>query len=590
MERDESLDDLSEKSCIIVKDINLFESVDAMRESSLGYSHNRLIEFILFHASDDEEAIFRKLIWSKNVINMNLTQSFSDEFGILEKGKSYIFYFPNDEVYWAIRNLIGFEILGIIKVPITKTFNALCLKRVHNCSLFLHSPLEFNKIENINLHATHMIKICQEYYRNDQFISIMCIHIEDLKKVITQSYIENKVFILHAKKIKNSLEQFCVLLNQADENSSAMLNKTHRNLMKGLNQKNIFYVIRFILAGLRSCAQKIVANIGVKNKKTLKELSCFMTIVISYGVVQCITDCLLHTHLISLLVSFILDAFGGNPKNIEAVKGMANIIYLENEETNPDFFFALKEYFAPHLDHLLENDKIFQGFLELDSIEIEAIDEKEANNALLIIVQRALPKNLIMFDDFNIFEVQDHRYNAIPKSKEVVRRHLNDLLPKEIIVIPERRGLNRFYFVGKTLIDGKIALKDYLLAHPFKKISLAKLLLVLIHELSHKKRFLCSSVGEASKKTPEKFKSEAGMFIDSLRFGEFIKSSSINISCIDEDLATKIIATEELSQDLVEKLFPSNLETESRGMKSSSDLDEDIEVMCEGRISKPRYY
>ncbi|OMJ68924.1 hypothetical protein SteCoe_33489 [Stentor coeruleus] len=442
-----------------------------------------------------------------------------------------------------------------------------------------------NKIEKINRYATDTIEICQVYYENIKLASLIYFHIKDLKKSITQTSPVDKDFFLHAKKIQNSFEEFYLHLNQFEEDSSMMLNKIHRNLMKISDRKSIFYLIRFIISGLRNCVKKIVANIGVKNKKTLKELNCFMTIVVNYGVVKLIRDCLLHTHLTSLLASFVLESFCGYQKNIETVKRMVNSIYIENKQTNPEFFYALEEFFVPYLDHLLGNTKIFKRFLELDSIEIEATDEKEANNILQEIVDRALPKGLIMFNDYNLLEVQEHNYNAIPKSKEIVRRHLYDLLPKEIIVIPSRRDLKSINFIGKMLIDGKIALKEYLLIHPLKKKGLAKLLIVLTHELSHKIRFLCSLVRETSKKTLENFKSEADTFTNSLRFREFVKLSSINIDFIDYDLATKIIANEELSQELIEKLFPHNLETEFRGMERYSDLDDEMEIMCEGRIA-----
>ena len=101
---------------------------------------------------------------------------------------------------------------------------------------------------------------------------------------------------------------------------------------------------------------------------------------------------------------------------------------------------------------------------------------------------------------------------------------------------------------GKTLIGGVIALKKY--------VDEARLLLTIVYEISHKKRFIFTNNNMFLPKTPEEFAGEAGFYMDKAIYGEFATEDACNLKLIDNESAKLILEGNQLNEEQARKSFP----------------------------------
>ena len=130
-------------------------------------------------------------------------------------------------------------------------------------------------------------------------------------------------------------------------------------------------------------------------------------------------------------------------------------------------------------------------------------------------------------------------------TKEI--QSLTKLIPDEIFLFPNEVRLR-----GKTLLGGLISIKSGLFRFT-TVVDCARLIVVLRHELSHKKWLLQGSGNVFTKKTPErKFSKnrllrEAGTSTDILLYGESVFGKYPAIEQITEPIAIKILNGERLT-------------------------------------------
>ena len=229
---------------------------------------------------------------------------------------------------------------------------------------------------------------------------------------------------------------------------------------------------------------------------------------------------------------------------------------------------------------LLSDDSIRNGYRQIDSFIITASSLEEVYMELDRILQ-----SQPFQEDSNSYEIQqvfENQYAIIPKP-ETILMHLKSLIPQEIISVPPE-----FKICGKTILGGKIVVKEIYLRYS-SSIPIARLLLILMHEISHKKRLFFANKNCWLPKTPEQFFNEAGLFIDTLIYGEHVKTALCNLSKIDEEIAEAILSKRPLNKIQAEAIFTDPLTKqatltstdESKQQLSDTDFDEDSHYVCD---------
>ena len=184
-------------------------------------------------------------------------------------------------------------------------------------------------------------------------------------------------------------------------------------------------------------------------------------------------------------------------------------------------------------------------------------------------------------DDAEILINQNYNAETLAKNE---LDSIIDLIPTSILLFPNSVELS-----GKTLLGGKISVKQCFF-NIANSVSLARLIYILRHEISHKKWLLKGSVNVYSKRSPEateRFGSyqEAGFFTDNIIYGEKPFDSYPNLKKINEIMAEKIINGEPLSEDQLVMLYEPSTHISN---KEAAEYGFRVDILCEGRFRRNR--
>ena len=260
-----------------------------------------------------------------------------------------------------------------------------------------------------------------------------------------------------------------------------------------------------------------------------------------------------------------------SPENFICLYEQKSNIKLINSSTHPNLFTFINNRLENHINELLNRESIRAGYNHLDSCIIEANSMQEVNQKLQTILDNQHMKESLK--DYIIEYLYENQYNVSPNA-EAVLKHLKSLIPQELISVS-----TGFKFSGKTLVGGKIGIKKYLLLYN-DKVQQARLILTLIHELSHKKRLLFANENRFWPKTPEEFLGEAGLFIDKVIYGEHVKGAVCNVRKINDEIADSILNIRPLDENQANQIFVTDDYINSRQQLSDNE-DDDTEFVCD---------
>jgi hypothetical protein len=174
--------------------------------------------------------------------------------------------------------------------------------------------------------------------------------------------------------------------------------------------------------------------------------------------------------------------------------------------------------------------------------------------------------------------------NFYEKFRKEELKEIQKLIPKFVLVHPPE-----FCVMGKTLMGGIITLsRDIFPVKVTNPIKLASFLLVMRHELCHKKWYLKGSAKDFMKNTPP-FKNfsfqEAGGYLDTIAFGGVTGEKSFSFGKMTQEIAEKILSNTELEPNELDAIYES--EGNVHHMKSFGIMHHTgSRLLCGGRISR----
>ena len=229
-------------------------------------------------------------------------------------------------------------------------------------------------------------------------------------------------------------------------------------------------------------------------------------------------------------------------------------------------------------ENILKNWLVVNRFQKLDNNE--EILKKQIDRPT--ISKSEFDKAEILVSDTENREILENKpYDAEALATNELHS-LIELIPASIILFPDSVEL-----VGKTLVGGKISMKKCFF-NIANSVGLARTVFILRHEISHKKWLLKGSNNIYSKKSPqatERFGpyQEAGVFTDSIIYGERPFNELPNLSKINEEMSEKIIRGDPLSSEELFRLYePSPFFSN----KSSGESGSRTELFCDGRFRR----
>ena len=517
-------------------------------EAYLIHSKKFISEFVFVTS---ENQIGEENLQKLESVGIRLSNQFPSEIGI--------YYFPSSALYKNYYNQVyDFSIVitkteGLELGPFTiniKRNNKLC---------------SFIKIRDEALERVDQIIF---HYMNEE---MSCAYLKCLlgkAKSKLNEVINNEEDFIEPKSIENimySLNKEFEQFNTSERTFDiSVINDVHLKIILQQKQESIPLFIKI----LSMVFYKIVEGLRVDTdpESLIAKLSSLKSISY-YGLVPMLYDYITKPRLSDLIINSVYEISQNYPMDIVSSCFNRDDVRLLNANTNPQLFQFITQALNFHIDLLLSDTAIRQGFTQLDSFTVSASSEEEASKELNRILQSQPTK-----EDSGLYEIQqgfENQYHIIPKA-ETLMMHLKSLIPQEIISIPARCKVR-----GKTLLGGKIAVKDtYLL---FKTpIQQARLILILIHEISHKKLLLIANKNCWLPKTTEQ---NLNLFIDKLIYGQHASSTLCNLHKVDKDIAGAILSKKHLTQIQAEKIFkvPSinDLTSECKEVISDDDDDDD---------------
>ena len=239
----------------------------------------------------------------------------------------------------------------------------------------------------------------------------------------------------------------------------------------------------------------------------------------------------------------------------------------ENAELSSLLYLLLKEKLFTWTTYFVVFRTLLSSFII--SLLIEAIYTFNFTNILnipfnFVFLKTKLltpeQKNLIS-DSFTQFLVRNKRVKALccmldekPGSLEEEIGAISTLIPDLLFIHP-----STYSFAGKTLLGGLITISADCFPIMEDTISKAAFLIVLRHELCHKKLVLSGLDGKFSRRTPpfeDDDGQEAGTALDRLIYGAFDYGNVFSVKGLTLEIAEKVLAgdileTRELSQIFV---------------------------------------
>ena len=421
------------------------------------------------------------------------------------------------------------------------------------------------------------ISMYEDYFENHYSQRIQSLNITESAHLKNVKSIEKIFNYFRVEDISNCFENYSNTYN-ADE-IDMIFDNIHRFYLNKDFSSVISYLIKYILLNF----YKIIEDMKNELYNDLSNFSLKLNIfheLILYPPNRIISDCIMKFEISELIFACLDNIFSFCPQNFQCLaENISNIKYIDSNQ-NPTVFENVNEIMTIHIKKLLNNPNIFNGFKELDSFTIRADSMEKSIKILEEIL--STPYNSVIFtiNDFAITHQSDNIYYVQPIN-DTIERHLILAIPREFITIPSIEG-KKFSFIGKTLLGGKIAIRSDLLSVN-SKISKAKLILNLIHEISHKKRLIFANKNHFFPPTPVKFLKESGYFMDKIIYGEHVSGPCCSLSKFNKEIAKKILKVLPLSKDEADLIF-FPVSALGRSMNDHLDDSDDNTPICEGRI------
>ena len=358
-------------------------------------------------------------------------------------------------------------------------------------------------------------------------------------------------------------------LNKGINNWQFVINEIHLKLIQGRRNETIPFFIILINILIKNCLKEMYSS--PDHEIAYIKLHS-LSLIAKYNLSNLLLDYITNANITEFLATTICEMINEHTKNFLLLYETKHKITAVNASTNEDLFNFINSFLECHINRLLNNESIRNGYTQLDSVTIDANSFQEAIEKLTIILStQPIKEN---YEEYNINQLFENQFIAIPKP-ETVRRHLYSLIPTELVTVPIV-----FSFAGKMLVGRKIAIKMHILKFS-NNIEKAKLVLVLMHEISHSKRLLFANHNRYWPKTPEEFLKEAGLFLDKHIYGEYVNEPTCRLSSIDEEIADAILNVRPLTEAQANKLFTSNNNKEFGQQLTDDDYDEE-EYLCDG--------
>ena len=507
----------------------------------------------------------------------DLSHKFS--FGVNEELKSSpsFVYFSNDKNYENYAKNINPSSFIITK-----------RKRLSSSSSLLEFGKKLSKVSIFHWIDERIIGEKEIHIFNalDSIISIEEIKyvLAEIKDSIDKSNIEFKSYDISDKiQDEDLINKICALNNCFFEIENLtetfdkdypeiIFNELHNKIQIEDIRSWIPYFIKYINYALINHVKSLRSTLKDKLVITFIKFQILCQLSM-YRITNIILDLIMNPELSELIITCVFEMFNDDQSIFVQLQNSLSKCKMANTVNNPEIFRFLDEKLTNHFERLLNSEPILQSYSKLDSFYIKADSEEEANQKLCQILENQCNDDAEYVTDHIIEQIESNLFLIHPQNN-LILRHLKALIPKKIIIVPSIG----FSFVGKTLIGGAIALKKYLFRVQ-SKIDQARLLLTIVHEISHKKRLIFANNNLFLPKTPEEFASEAGFYMDKAIYGEFVTGAACNLKLIDDEIAELILEGKQLNEEQARKVFPSY--NTSRKMNiMESDEENDFIPIC----------
>lgn len=551
------------------------------------------------------------------------------------KNLSGLFYFGDPKIYRDYQINISLLSLILIKTKYLDSFDSI-LRFGEFYDFILFSKICNTMIKQIEINDFN--KLCQ-VFETESFAK----KLYEIKILIDNSIENPGTFKTNCSELLNEFINY--LLREFDEksiqDSETLINLMHKSFLIQDKKFIIYYLIIYITSSLKKIINDMRPQASIDIALLSQKFKSF-SILVSFKIPMIVIECIINPKISEFVVTCLFELFNYDPENFECLSESLEDIKSVDASSDPDLFNFFENDLKNHLLKLLENNLILQGYKDLDTIVIEA---ESLDKAVDELVKKSFTQSF-WFDDLEILDIVGNNYYFAPKKEmhrslytikiegnsldevvnklieitskqlspctfsiedleavdnigsiyyfifydKAIKEHLISLIPKELIIVPTLKSKKKFKFSGKTLIGGKIALKSYL-ATPKNKITKARLIVCIVHEISHNKRLIYANNSNFLPLTPDKFLNEAGFFMDKLIYGEHVRGASCNFLKITNKIAEKILNRIHLSQAEAEEIFSSRNSLSL--MELSENDDEGWEPICTGRvisIFSPKYY
>ena len=544
------------------------------------------MRLIIVDGSEKEIFFLAKTVYFQNLLILNPGENFQQykdffpdlshkfSFGAieeLESSPSFV-YFSNDKNYENYAKIINPSSFIITK-----------RKRLSSSS----SLIEFgDKLSKISIFCLIDEKIIGEkeihiFNALDSIISRDNIKypLAKIQNSIDKSNIEFKLYDTKDKiQDEDLINKICSLNNYffevenlteafGEDYPEIIFNELHNKIQIEDRRSWIPYFIKYVNYALISHIKSLRSALKDKIMITFIKFQILCQLSM-YRIAMVILDLIVYPELSELIITCVFEMFNDDQSVFVQLQNSLSKCKIADAVNSPKIFEFLDEKLTNHFERLLNSEPILQSYSKLDSFYIKADSEDEANQKLCQILENQCSGKAEYITDHIIEQIESNLFLIHPQNN-LILRHLNALIPKRIIIVPSI-GID---FVGKTLIGGVIAIKKYLLRAE-SKIDQARLLLTIVHEISHKKRLIFANNNMFLPKTPEEFASEAGFYMDKAIYGEFVTGAACNLKMIDNEIAELILEGKQLNEEQARKVFPScNTSTKMNMMESDEEND-----------------
>ena len=495
MSEDFSVESLASQASRIAESIETIVDFDHLRSLEEFLKENRQffsgksLKCILFEVHESEVFILAKkwVFYEFYVVNSPINKAFYNAIdrksmlkfcSELPQVDKPIYYFSNFQIYESYLSIIDpLSVIITLRESFINTneiieFGVPCQRFLVFCRV---SHLKENHISVFNLLQEELA--CESFYTEIYFAKHTIIDIKEIKGQEKWFIDENGTLYKLMNSIFKNLLEISQMI-QETESLDFLLNQLHYELQTKNKMQIIPLFIKYMNLSYTTYIQTALVAFNDRNKKFFdKFLNIFL--ICEYGFSNLLFDCLINENISSLIITCFFELVNDDSENFKAYTRSKSVIYAINQFTHSTFFEFVKSAMETHFENLLSNDRISEGFKQLNTFNINACSIGEAKERLTCILQN----QAIETDDYEIGQVSENEFEILPK-KETIFQQLKALIPQQLIIVP-----SNFRFLGKTVIGGVIVIKRYL-TRIEKKVQKARLIVILTHEISHNKRII----------------------------------------------------------------------------------------------------